>query len=262
MITATLTDAAKRLARTATDNSPAILSATAVAGVISTAVLTGRASVKAADVIRDAEELRKEYEELAPDRLPNKERLELVWKLYIPPVLTAAATVGCIIGSNHISSRRNAALLSVYSLTETAFKEYKDKVVETIGEKKEQAVRDSIANDQIAANPPSSNEVIIMSGSDVLCYETWIGRYFRSDYEALRKIENDLNHTILHDNYVSLNDFYREVGISTVEHGEEVGWNLDNKVDFYFSSVLTDDKKPVLSVSFSNPPKPGYYKVY
>lgn len=84
---------------------------------------------------------------------------------------------------------------------------YQEKVVETIGEKKEQQIRDEVAKEQVAKNPVSKNEVIITGGGETLCYDSLSGRYFKSDIEKLRKAVNELNHTMVNDMCASLNDY-------------------------------------------------------
>lgn len=56
-------------------------------------------------------------------------------------------------------AKRTAALATAYKLSETALTEYKEKVVETIGEKKEQLVRDKIDKDHIDKDPVSKKRL-------------------------------------------------------------------------------------------------------
>lgn len=258
----------KNLTKTLGDHSPVILSATAVAGVLTTAVLTGKAAVEAERILAlqkplpDAEDYVSDEELLEVDLLTNQDKLKLVWKCYIPPALAGASTIAAIIGANQIASRRNAALLSVYSLTDTAFKEYKDKVVEQLGAKKDQAVRDAVAQDRVTANPVESREVIFTGNGDVLCLETSSGRYFQSNVEAIRKAENDINKQILNDMYASQNEFNDKLGLPATGFADTVGWNLDNMLEVQFSSALTEKNEPCLAIGYSKLPVPNYHKVY
>ena len=87
------------------------------------------------------------------------------------------------------------------------------------------------------------------------------GRYFKSDIDALKKIENELNRRMFSESYISLNDFYYEVGLDGVDAGEDLGWNIDKGyIDLDFSSQLSSDGQPCLVVSFNIPPKYEYYK--
>jgi len=253
----TLTNLAKRAEKLIADNSPAILSAIAVTGAVTTAVLAGSASFKTKDIL-DREEHHREYVEQVPP-MDIREKVRLIWKLYVPAVGTGVLTVVCIVGANRIGTRRAAAMAAAYSLSEKAFVEYKDKVIEKIGETKEQKVRDSIAQDQVNANPVSSREVIITGAGDVLCWDSITGRYFESNVEALRRAQNDINQQILSSNYATLHEFYELIGLPSTLYSSEVGWNNANMLDLEFSTVLSEDGKPCLSVNYRTYPIRGYY---
>lgn len=238
---------AKRAEKLLIDNSPLILTGLGAAGTIATALFTGRASFKAADILakEDAD-------------LPLKEKAKLTWKLYIPAVTTGAITVTAIILANRIGTRRAAALAAAYSLSEKAFAEYKDKVIEKLGERKEEAVRAEIAQDRIDKHTPSG-QVIISGNGDVLCYDEISGRYFMSDMEKLRRVQNDLNHTILHYMYASLHDFYESIGLPPTKYSSEVGWTNDAMLDMKFSTCLSEDNRPCISIGYVTYPVRDYY---
>lgn len=232
-----------------TDNSPAILMACGIIGTVTTAILTGKASFKAAEVLS--------YD---PDA-DTREQIKMVWKLYIPPTVTGIATIGAIYGSHHISTRRAAAVAAAYSISERAFAEYKDKVIEKIGENKEQKIRDEIAQDRVNNDPYSGKEVIIASG-EVLCYESFTGRYFKSDVETIKKAQNDTNYQILHDNYASLTDFYNRVGLPRTALSDDMGWNLDRHLEIEFSTTLSEDSRPCIAINFLVSPIRGYSRIH
>lgn len=262
-----LTDIAKRFEKVVVDNSPSLLTAIGVTGTVTTAVLTGKASFKAARIIEN--ELDRIYR-LEPDQrnaendlvsLTLRERAEMTWKLYIPAASTGAVTIAAVIGANRIGNRRAAAVAAAYSLTEKAFADYKDKVTEMLGEKKSQQVSDNIAQDRVDQNPVSQREVII-SGGEVLCYEAFTGRYFMSSMETLKKAQNDLNYKVLNDTYASLGDFYDLVDLPKTSYSDEVGWNCDKMLELEFSTTLSDDGRPCICVNFMVAPVREYYRLH
>lgn len=248
---------AKSIAKMASDNSPTLLTSMAVAGTFTTALLTGKASWRAAEIINQ-EEMKSGT--AADFKQRFKERFPVVWKLYIPPVIVGAGTIACVIGANTVSSRRNAALLSVYTLSESAMKEYKEKVVEQIGDVKETKIRDAIAQDQVNASPPQTSEIVFTGEGEVLFRESLTGRYFKSEMEAVRKSVNDLNARLLNDGYVSLNDLFDELGLPVTGFGEEMGWKSDKLIEPQYSAVMAEDNKPCISIGYTNTPGPNYYK--
>jgi hypothetical protein len=241
----------KRAEKLAVDNSPAILTAFGIAGVVSTAVLAGKASIKAFMLYEDNLTFAEAHQETPPE---TKDVIRLVWKLYIPAASSGLLTIAAIVGSNHVSTRRATAMAAVYSISEKAFVEYKDKVVERLGEKKEQSFRDEIAQDRVKNNPVNENTVIITDGGEVLCYDHFTGRYFKSSMEAIKKAQNDINYQILHDGYASVSDLFDILGLPVTSYSEEVGWNQDRMLDIAFSTVLSEDNRPCISIDFDLSP--------
>jgi hypothetical protein len=251
-----LIDIVKRVEKLTIDNSPSICTAIGAVGTVTTAYLTAKATVKAVRIV-DAEQ--KLYQ--SDYKMDIFDKAKLVWTLYIPPVGMCVVTVASIIGANRIGSRRAAAVAAAYSISEKAFSEYKEKVIEKVGEKKERAVRDDIAQDQVNRNPVGEREVIITGKGEVLCYDSLTGRYFNSNIESLRKAANDINKQILADNYASLSEFYDRIGLSNTTFSEEVGWNLDNMLELVFSTVLSEDDKPCISINYEVAPIRFYYRL-
>jgi len=140
-------------------NSPVILTAVGVAGTIATAVLTYKAATKSAHtlILEDAKRTSE-----TPDApvLTNKDIVKLTWLNYGPPVAAGAITIGAIVMSNRISTKRAAGLAAAYTIAERAHSEYKDKIEEKFGKVKADAARAEIAQDQVDQNPPNTKKII------------------------------------------------------------------------------------------------------
>lgn len=253
----------KNVRLAAKKNSPQILTGIGIAGMITTAVMAVRATPKALDLIEEREN--EWYQEHLDDveasykELPKIEAVKAAWTCYIPSIIVGGLSVACLIGASSVNLRRNAALATAYSLSESALKEYQEKVIEEVGEKKETEIRDRIAKDRIDRNPVSKNEVILTEKGETLCYDMISGRYFKTDIDKLRKAENDLNRQMRDDIYVSLNEFYDAIGLDPVKIGENIGWNIDKGyIDLSFSSQLTEDGKPCLVLDYKVGPNYDY----
>lgn len=235
-------------------HSPGILTGIGIVGLLATSVMAVDATPKAMELIREKKE------ELGVEKLTAAETVKATWKCYIPAAVTAATSVACIVGANSVNAKRQAALATACTLSETAMREYKDKVVETIGEKKEREVMDAIAKDKIEKNPVSKSEVILTNKGDTLCFDPWSSRYFKSDAEKLRKAVNDLNYQLINEGCVTLNDFYYDIGLEETRPGETLGWNINRggQVQFRFSSQVAEDGTPCLVLEFINPPSYDY----
>lgn len=226
-------------------NSTTILTAFGVSGVVSTAYLVGKASFAAANVIREEEET---VGAIVGTKEKIKEYTPLVWKLYVPAGVCGAATIGCIIGAQRIGSKKTAAAQAAFSITERAFSEYREKVVEHIGKGKEQKIRDELAQERITKNPPG--HPVIVNGN-VLCCELHTGRYFMCDMETLRRAQNTTNHIIIRDDYATLDDFYHEIGLPKTDHSNDIGWKVGRLLELEFTTALTEDGKPCLAFAYN-----------
>ena len=248
-------------------HSPEILTGVGIAGMITTTVLAVRATPKALILIeeekrRQNKELYEDAERKRLDSHPKVDQLkpiELVrttWTCYIPATITGALSIACLIGASSVNIRRNAALAAAYSLSESALKEYQEKVIETIGEKKEQEIRDAVAKDKIQRDPVVNKEVIITGRGETLCYDTITSRYFKCDIEKLRRVENELNKRLISEMYISLNEFYYEIGLRSTDIGDDLGWNLSSGfINLEFSSQLAEDETPCLVIGYRVAPK-------
>ncbi|MDX9917316.1 MAG: DUF6353 family protein [Gudongella sp.] len=236
----------KNLGGLISKNSPHILTGLGCAGVLSTAVLAVRGTPKAMEIL----EVEAAYRERKRIQAMTKlDKVKLTWKCYIPAGVVGATTIGCIIGANTVHTRRNAALASLYALSESAFREYKTKVVQEIGKAKETKVRDEIAKDHITNNPPQANSVIITGTGDVLCCDKLGERYFYSSYETIRQKINNLNYRLRHEMNLSLNEFYYEMNLSPTKLGEMMEFNIDKgEIEPHYSTQLTEDGKPCLVI--------------
>lgn len=234
-------------------HSPEILTGIGIAGMITTTVMAVRATPKALILIEERKE------EIGAEKLEAMDMVKTTWACYIPAAITGTLSVACLIGASSVNARRNAALATAYTLSESALKDYQGKVIEMFGEKKNEAVKDAVAKDKVEKNPVVTREVIITEKGNTLCYDAISGRYFKSDIEKIKKAECELNRQMLDDMYVSLNDFYYEIGLDSVKLGDELGWNVDSGyINLSFSSQLASDGTPCLVIDYSVAPRYDY----
>lgn len=237
-------------------HSPEILTSVGIAGMIGTTVMAVKATPKAMELIEERKR------ETKTDTLHPVEVVKTAWKCYIPAAITGAASALCLVKAVNIGTRRNAALLTAYNLSDTALREYKAKVKETIGERKEKVINDKIAQDKIDRDGVSNHEVIVTDRGTTLCYDAMFGRYFMSDMDTIKRAMNNINADIFGGSqmYASLNDFYDELGLSHVNIGDKLGWNTDDRgLEVLFSSCIADDgKTPCLVMSYNIAPDYNY----
>lgn len=248
------------LGKAAARHAPEVLTGFGIAGMFTAVIFTARATPKAVKII---EERRAEKGE----ELTKSETVRVAWKCYIPTASACLGSVICFISANAIHTKHSArlsaccqSLTAAYALSESAFSDYRKKVVDTVGEKKEELIHAAVVQDKINKTPPSNTEVIITGNGDTLCFDAFAGRYFHSDKAKIDRAVNELNRMILSEDFASLNDFYDLIGLKHTELGDILGWNSKHHdyVDARFSSHLTEDSRPCLAISFNVAPKYEY----
>lgn len=248
----------KQAKKKISDNGPSILTAAGIAGMFAAGILAVKATPKAMEKI---EQKKKEDHH---KELTAVQTVQAAGPCYIPAVTTAIASAVCLIEANSEHGRRNAALATACGITENAFREYRSKVVEQIGEAQENVILEAIDRDRIQKNPPPDDypePTHISGGKDELCCDSF-GRYFYSTREEIESTINQINWGMNRgDMYISLNDVSERLGIdcSADEVGDRLGWNVaKGLIEVHFSTVLVDGRKPCLAVHYRNAPYYDY----
>lgn len=240
------------------EHSPAILTGLGIAGMVTTTVLAVKATPKALDLIAEAED--EKYERGNTDPLTKAEIVKAAWKPYIPAAVSAVTSTACLIGANSVNAKRNAALATAYNLTANALTEFKRATVETIGEKKTQDIRNKVAEEQVNKEPVNQSTIIVSGNGNTRCFDSITKQRFISDIETIRKAVNDLNRRMVNgQDYISLNEFYDEIGVDQVSIGDDLGWNVTRGlIELDFSAQLDTDGTPCIYIDYMVAPKRGF----
>lgn len=237
-------------------HSPEILIGVGIAGMWTTTVLAITATPKAVSLVKE-EQAVKEVDSLTP-----LETVKACWKCYIPAVVTGIVSTACLVGSSKVSLRRNAALATAYKLSQDALSDYKDAVIDSIGEKKERSIREKVAENALKQNPVNEENIVNTGRGSTLCHDKVFGSYFRSSREIIERAVVEVNRRIVSgDMYASLNDFYDEIGLEHIDIGDLLGWNLDDgeiKIDVDYGG--SHNGEPTLVISYNVYPKYDFYK--
>lgn len=264
----------KNIGRSVSKRSPEILIGMGITGMITTTVLAVKATPKALELIEEEKRKRikeatieeaREWADAGGVKISPVDYVKLCWKPYTPAVVTCAFSAACIIGASSKYAKRNAALATAYKLSTTALSDYKEKVVETIGEKKAKDIRDKVVQDKVEkkeVTTPKSN--VIESVKDVIFHDMAFGQTFYSDVESIRKAVNDFNYEMLTGQYGSLNDFYDLLGIERIDIGNSLGWNISRDGQLEVScdrTSVTKDGRPCYVLEYHKAPEYDYYKL-
>lgn len=230
--------------------SPEILMGLGISGMIFTTISAVRATPKALQMIDE-----REIED--GKRLSKPEIVATTWKCYVPAAVTGVCSIACLIGANSINTRRNAALAAAYAISLQDLADYKEKALEVVGPKKEEQIRDAVAQNRFERDNATAMPIITTGKGTVPCYDYLTKRKFESDMETLRKAENNLNLRMRDEYTITLNDFYAELGLDEADEsiGESMGWDIDHGyIDLDFYSLLVDGV-PHLVLGHHNPPQ-------
>ena len=243
-------------------HSTTILTVCSCVGTVATAVVSAKSTPKALTLLEAAQMDKGE------EPLTFKEKFKIAWKSYIPTAVCVAGTMACSIGSNVTSLKREAALISAYTLVQDAAQTYKDEVKESIGERKEKNIADRAAQKDISADKLERVErchgVIHTGMGDDLMYDSSSDRYFRSSREALERAQIAIQKEINDDGYMSLNEVYDKMGLPNTDVGWLLGFNRymrDCEFEFIYGSDLPTVGPAAIVVQFTDKPKPNYNKI-
>lgn len=249
----------KKVTEVVDDNKTTILTGIGVAGTVTTAVLSGRAGFKAGRQFETRNQIVEDFEN---SELSTMDKVLAYGPQFVPAVGTCALTVTAIIFANRLSAKETAAMAAMYSMSDKTFQEYKEKVQEKLGQKKETELRDEMAQKRIDDNPPTDRTVIITGSGDVLCYDILTDRYFSSTVEKIRQAQNEVNFLITNQDEVSLSRFYEEVDLAVTPYSDSVGWNINNTCEVDIGTAQAKDGRPCITVDFKRWPKADYDNIY
>lgn len=225
---------------------PAIFSLAGIAGFVGAVGLAIKATPTAMDIL----------EEYAPDpeATDNEvlmEKAKLVVPIYLPTIGTMCISAGMILWSSQLSRYRHEAVTTMYLASQGYLYKLQERMIEEVGPKKAEVIRTK------AAGPTGPTPVQYITDGNVLCFDHYSGRYFNVDsIESVRSAINSLNETLYSDSFVSINDFYYEIGLGYVEFGDQMGWFVEEgSIKLSLGSMLTEDNKPCVVVTFEVSPR-------
>lgn len=228
---------------------PELLTGFGIAGMITATVLAVRATPRAVKLLEDKKKQEKQ------EKLTLIQTVKTAGSGYVPAVVTGAVSIGCLIGANTVNGKRNAALAALYQLSESSARIYRDKVIETIGEKKEAQVRDEVAKEQLKRANINPQTVVVVNKGNTLIYDPVSNKAFYSNWEAVMKAMNRFNYRLSSEMYMSENDFLDLLGVARWEHGDDIGWRAETPMDIQDPpSAAPIEGMPALVISHYTPP--------
>lgn len=220
---------------------PEILTGVSIIGLGATAFLSVRGYKKASKRL-----------EAAPVDLSVKDKIRLCWVDYLPAAAVGLTTAGAIIGSNRLSVANNKALGAAYFAAASSIKEMDKAIAEELGEGKANKIKDLVAEKKLGKKPIIEDNIVVVGDGDSLFFDSWTGRYFKSNIETVKRIQNDFNHALIggSEYFVTLNEVYSAIGLERIKSGDNLGWTPENPIEVGFSTQLTTDGRPCAVLNF------------
>ena len=266
------------------NNKEKILLGTGIALGVGTVVVACKATLKAQDILEEHKELSemiKEAEEVSPDVYKGSEdnKKDIV-KLYAntgvklakefaPAAILGTTSIFCVIAQHKLMENKVvklegtvASLTAAYAAIDTAFKNYRKRVVEKYGEEEDRDLRYGIKKETVEVTETDSKgkekkkkvKVSTIEGVDHSDYAKFFDctsdQFIFSD-PYNHKPDWDANIRFLNctqayaqqklelQGYLFLNDVYEMLGIPKTKAGQVVGWifdpeddRIDSRIDF------------------------------
>lgn len=251
-------------------HSPEILLVAGAVGAVTSTVMACKATLKVNEVLEDTKLNIDTIHQVSSDPAmaekyteeDSKKDLAIIYtqtavkfiKLYGPSVALGVVSLGCMIGSNRILNKRNAALAAAYAAVDKSFKDYRGRVIERFGKQLDKELRYNIKAQEVEEITTDENgkEVVTKSTVEVAdpnSYspyaivfddgnEGWDPDPERSKFFLIQQ-QNWANERLKSRGHLFLNEVYDMLGARRTKAGAQVGWVYDetncfgdNYVDF------------------------------
>lgn len=258
-IPGSVTRAAGKAALNIRSNSPTILFASGVVGVVATTVLASRATLHLEEIVAGAQQTMQDIKDTEAKGLntygpeqAQQDRLTVIvqsgikiGKLYGPTVVVGALSIAALAGSHRILTNRNAALTVAYTGLDKAFKAYRARVRDEVGEDREKALYNDVEDREVLIETedqgPQPAMMRTATGKGLSPYARIFEKGATADWkyggrqnQFFIKCQEQMANDILRTRgYIFLNEVYRMLGFEESEAGQIVGWRYDGDGDGY-----------------------------
>lgn len=155
-------------------------------------------------------------------------------KLYAPSVGVGVVSIGLLTGAHITLTKRNAALAAAYGILDKAFREYRDRVRDELGEDKDREFLFGTKDVEVVREGEHTHEVTTekrAAGAHspyARLFDETNRRWAKNDMLSVRMFlqaqQNYLNDLLQSRGHVFLNDAYDTLGMERSKAGSVVGW--------------------------------------
>ena len=234
--------------------SPELLLGAGIIGIIAGTVKACKATPKAVQIMEETnktletiKEVQKKTDEETYTPQDFRKDIALTYfqtagklvKTYGPAILLLSAGIGCIFGSHHILTKRNAALTAAYTLASQGYSEYRKRVIEKFGEEvdkqikyglTEEEVEETVTDEKGKEKTKKEKKTIVndLKAGPYAKFFDSASRNWDKDPENnqyfLTLVQADMNDLLAKNGHVFLNELYDKLDIPRTKAGQIVGW--------------------------------------
>lgn len=239
-------------------HSPAMLFVAGTVGVVGTVVLACRATLKVdavldehADNLAKLESGRQFVDYTERDYQQDKVKVYVqtsfkLVKLYSPAILTGAVSIAALTGAHVILNRRNVGITAAYAALDRAYREYRSRVKDEVGDERERELYGGTKDVEIIEETEEGAVVrTIKNAAGRTPYSFLFDKVNSQSWSPdpgynqlfLRNVQGYANDKLRATGHLLLNDVLDMLGMERTRAGCVVGWildggNSDNYVDF------------------------------
>jgi hypothetical protein len=247
-------------------NGPGLLTAAGIGGMIAANVLTARAALKTQDQVKKLKAEADQIKDRENDTEKKAHDLGRHWvvngypvvKEFAPAIFVGAVSITCLVTSHRMMKSKQASLVAAYAALDTAYKAYRARVREVVGEEAELELY------------RAPRVITTEEGGQVTACEIDFGDSMPSIYSRffdesnpnftktpewnmmfLRMKQTQWNDRLTAVGFVFLNEILDDLGFERCQMGQHVGWRRDAKekgtgdgyVDFGLYEIFDENKR-------------------
>lgn len=232
-----------KVMRFVSNNSPSILTGIAIGGVVATTIFAVKAGPKLkkhADISKKVKEEMLEDNATAEEMRKQNARNAVVYlRDLAPTIMMGSATILCIFAANAIHLKRETAIAAAATLAEESYRQLRASPY--IPEE----IHHYVNNDKAMSSFPEEKDIIDGEG-DLLCFESYTGRYFWCTKDKVNIAETEANKRLAKRGECSLNYFFEWLGMDTVPAGNNIGWSSES----WEGAIYDDDRGGIDWINF------------
>lgn len=224
---------------------PTILAVVASVGVVTTAIFSGKASIRAYEIIAEKEKEKGE-------KLTKKEKVIATAPTYTKTVIFGGATIASIVACNLLNRKQIAALAGAYVMVESTYRTYRGKLKDIYGKEADDRIMAAMAEDAEPVNnyAPGAFWCCNLSagpeGEPITWYDSLSNRKFELPLCKVLEAEYHLNRNFALGGQCAVNELYDFLGLTRMDGCDNIGWFVDPEnevywIDFNHEKVTLDD---------------------